>query len=139
MSLYEEDLANRLNEIHPDASRCLATLGSLDPEVADRLVIELLKTACRSQNAAAITAGRNSLSKAPRTWLETPRLFDLAERAIDLEDPWEYRRMLEVISELKISSALWQQWIEFGWNSPNREIVEAANDFADHRPQEDRA
>jgi hypothetical protein len=77
--------------------------------------------ACRN-----IEMGRASISRIPYDWLNS-ELPQAVDESLDLDDEWEYRRLLELLAES--APQLMQTYIDLGLRSSNTEIQDAAAEF----------
>lgn len=85
-----------------------------------------LALACTPSGIGRILAGREQVLALPRTFvLENIEAESAA--LLDLDDEWEYRRLLELADLLE--PALVQRLVARGLTSRNPEVVEAATDF----------
>ena len=80
----------------------------------------------RAQHVGNITAARGLLLRLSPVWLSSV-LQKAIEEVVDLTDEWEYRRLVELLQELK--SELWVFYLDYGMASGNAAIHEAAIDF----------
>jgi len=88
-----------------------------------RAAVEL---ACRPQNAGRIVRGREAVLAMPRPWV-LEHVAAAAEEALDLNDYWEYRRLLEVLDLL--DADLVRRFVGRGLSHPDPDVREAAEDF----------
>ena len=86
----------------------------------------LLKLACQAQNARNIELARWAFQSLPREWL-MPHLELLAAAVLNLDDEWEYRRLLELCAPLDRTFA--RRWAQRALTNRNAEIKEAGEDF----------
>jgi hypothetical protein len=93
-----------------------------DKELADSLIYNLGQ-ACQRSSPSANRAGWRGILDLPRDWA-LRHLEPFAERELDLEDEWEYRRLLEVCALL--DRGLLERFIRRGLTSANPEVREAA-------------
>jgi hypothetical protein len=97
------------------------------PVMTGRAVLAyLLELACQSQNALTIELGRKVLMALPRIWL-LEHIEIAAEPLVQLNDEWEYRRLLELYSLL--DTMLVRQLALRGINNPDTGIKEASRSF----------
>ena len=94
---------------------------------AEKVVGILLQGACQSQHIGNIQASREALARIPRDWLKSV-LIPTISKSLNIEDEWEYRRLLELLKEL--SPEIMPPFIEQGLASQDLGIHEAAEDFA---------
>lgn len=104
-------------------------MGPYDSDLAARLAAttdvaaELLRTACKAQNAANILLARRRLAA-----LAPLDLVALAESTIDMNDEWEYRRLLELAKE--VDEHALRRLVQWGLRHADDSVAEAAVDFA---------
>ncbi len=91
------------------------------------VVAILLEAACKYQNVGPIVASRTVLSKIPAADVHE-LLPSVVRTTLDLDDEWEYRRLLEVLQVVN-QSGLLAQYIVAGKKSSNPEVREAALEF----------
>ena len=130
MDAYKKSLSDEINTIAGkhvffDADQIM----ELDQDTSDKIVGLLLSYACQSQNDRPITLGRTYLTMFSREWI-TSRIMKVAPGVLDLNDDWEYRRLMEV-SKL-ISDDLFRWAHEQGRGSDDPDVVEAYDDFKEH-------
>lgn len=101
----------------------LETVPTLDPQTQEAVLQYLLSLSCQAQNIANISLGRKALLSLPRDWL-LQTVEQAAQPLLELEDEWEYQRLLEVCQHL--DQALSHRIAVRGLVSPNRDIREAA-------------
>jgi hypothetical protein len=93
---------------------------------------EALKTslllACQPSYIPLIEQGRAEVLLLPRTSV-LEQLELMAATSLNLDDYWEYRRLLELAQLL--DSAMVQRIVKWGLNSADPDIREAATDFQD--------
>jgi hypothetical protein len=99
----------------------------LDAAAANNTLRYLLELSCRAQHVRNIELARRVLLSMPRPWL-LARIDTIAESALDLQDEWQFRRLLELLSLL--DSELRRRWAERALKSANPEIEEVGRDFA---------
>lgn len=86
-----------------------------------------LQLACTCQGLSRINQGRAAILALPRQWV-LQEIERVAKESLDLNDEWEYRRLLELAESL--DPALVQRLVAFGLASANIEVQEAADDFS---------
>lgn len=86
-----------------------------------------VEQACQPSSAIFIEAGRAKVLSLPRAWVVT-HIGNVAEESLNLEDYWEYRRLLELLS--KLDPGLLRQFAARGLNSMDADIREAAEEFS---------
>ena len=124
--VFTADLCHKIDAIYPNASGRLDRIDEL-PDPEGRAIVDLLlKQACESQHIGNIMSARKSLRILPRVWLSRV-LQDSIEEMIDLDDEWEYRRLVELLKEL--NSELAESYIAFGLAAEGGAIFEAAIDM----------
>lgn len=116
LDAYGEDLWSHLDRV-----------PSLAPDTARSVLRGFLEQACQAQNALNIQLGRHGLLALPREW--TLRHLDAAvAEQLNLDDAWEYLRLLEVLSQL--APERMPALIERGRSSPDAEVREVAEDWS---------
>ena len=125
-SLCELKLKNEINKILPNAYNYIEDISSLPAEIASKIFLILIEYACLSQNIDLIISARYNISKIPSDWI-VKQLPKVSKKIICFDDEWEYRRLLELISEISLELLKWA--IAEGYNSQNEEVKEAAEDF----------
>jgi hypothetical protein len=123
---HGEQIQQRLESFRVGLDLDLSLALELAPDETDSLIGYLLGLACQAQHIGNIQLGRHLLAELPRDWL-LARIEKLAATVLPLHDPWEFRRLLEVYTE--ISPSLGQRLAEAGLKTNNPEIREAAEDF----------
>jgi hypothetical protein len=93
---------------------------------------EALKTslllACQPSYIPLIEQGRAEVLALPRTDV-LEQLESMAATSLNLDDYWEYRRLLELAQLL--DTAMVQRIVKWGLNSADPDVREAAIDFQD--------
>lgn len=130
MDTYERELSEEINRIAgKNVFFDVDLIIGLDSKTADDIVGCLLSYACQSQNDSPITLGRKYLTMLPKEWI-TERIIKVSPAALDLNDDWEYRRLME-LSEM-ISKELLRWVHDQGRESDNPDVIEAYNDYIEH-------
>ena len=125
-NIFTNELNAKINSMYPNASGWLDRIDKLPDSAGKMIVNTLLEEACQSQHIGKITAARKAMLTLPRAWLSGV-LPDAIGEAVDLSDEWEYRRLIELLRELK--SDLYHVYIAFGIAAGSGEIYEAATDL----------
>jgi hypothetical protein len=121
------DMLNRaLDSVCPGVSNRLDRLDEFPDSVQQDVVSTLLSRACQSQNDANIILARQAIAAIPQPCVSRV-LEPSIRRGVDLADEWEFRRLLELLREIK--SDLLSTFITFGLTSNDADIREAAEDF----------
>jgi hypothetical protein len=115
LNTYQEDLWNHLDQV-----------PNLSQELALEILHGFLELACQAQNGVNIEIGRSGIKAIPRKWI-LENIESEAEFLINLQDEWEFRRLLEVYWELDLP--LVRRLASVGLDSSNPEIREASEDF----------
>ena len=124
---YEEKIREKINKIaNEDIYFKPSEIMQKSEDVVDNIICELLSDACCGQNVLPIEISRELLLAFPKKWISS-KIKKLAFRSIDINDDWDYRRLLE-LSEL-ISKELLIWAIALSDNSENPDIIEASYDF----------
>ena len=87
-----------------------------------------LELACQAQRIDNIEAGRQGILSLSRPWV-LKHIEQVAEPLVQLNEEWEYRRLLEVY--MSLDPNLVQQLVERALKNENREIQEVGQDFLD--------
>ena len=85
-----------------------------------------IEMACQPQNAHRILAGRQQVLAFPKTWV-IENIEEVATEVLDLNDYWEYRRLLELVETL--SSDVLRRLVAIGLISDDSDVREAAEDY----------
>lgn len=85
-----------------------------------------IERACQAQNNAVITRGRREILAMQRNEV-VESIERVAAHALNLDDEWEFRRLLELYEQL--DKGLLRRFIETGLESSNNEVREAAEDL----------
>ncbi|WP_134685090.1 hypothetical protein [Brevibacillus migulae] len=125
---YELFLREKVNEISPNAYNNISNIRSLPLSTSLKILTLLVQFACVGQNSAPIMLARKQLKTIPSDWLNQ-HLPSVTDKAITLEDEWEYRRFLELLDEAQLTNLL-NLYINEGMKSSNEEVREAAEDFS---------
>lgn len=123
---YLQWVIERLNGIEENLWFNLDRVPQLDPLKGEAVLVLLLKLACHSQNIANIEIGRKGILAIPKEWV-LHHIEQLAEPLLQLEDDWEYRRLLEVYELL--DDSLKRRLAVRAKNHSNPDIREAGEDF----------
>ncbi|MED1790098.1 hypothetical protein P4V47_21935 [Brevibacillus laterosporus] len=123
---YELQLREELNQIFAGSYDKMDIIPDYPLVIGLKILSVLTEYACKGQNTEPILLARNQLKKIPIGWLI--QFFpEVAQKNIDFEDEWEFRRLLELVHEA--IPHLLKKYIEYGLMSQNEEVKEAAEDF----------
>jgi hypothetical protein len=126
ISPYLEQLTWQLDAIVPGVYDRLQELDRL-PETSRKAVLgTLLDYACKSQNCANIQPAREAIARIPQRTL-TQILEPAINTYLDIDDEWEYRRLLELLKDR--DPHLLARYVDRGLVAGNLEVREAAQDF----------
>ena len=125
---YDLAFRRRLDTYQPDLWQYLELVPQLPPDASAELLSYLLDLACRAQHVRNIELGRTALLAIPRAWL-LRYIPVVAEPLVQLEDDWEYRRLLEVYWWL--DRRLTHSLVERGLASSSPAIREVAEEFSE--------
>lgn len=125
-NIFEKDICDAINKITDEGYSNIKSLNELPIDKAREILSILLEFACKGQTHAYINISRKLILQIPLNWL-LENFIIVVETTIDLNDEWEYRRMLELASY--ISKELLKWGVDIGLNSKDTEINEAAEDF----------
>ena len=95
------------------------------PEIREAIGI-LLSYCCTSQHMGNIAAARNALGRVPSS-VVIGELLDVARETLDLNDDWQYRRLIETLDI--VAPDLLPEALEIGRQSGLSEIREVVEDF----------
>ncbi|MGN1037538.1 MAG: hypothetical protein ACI4PX_07170, partial [Ruminococcus sp.] len=82
--------------------------------------------ACNPTNIMPITIARNCLKQFPIEWVSL-KIKQTVFRFIDINDDWDYRRLLELCELISLDLLKWT--IELNEKSTIHDIAEAVDDF----------
>ena len=125
---YEINYRNQMDAFQKDLWAHLDLTPTLPTDTGHAVLTYLLELACQSQNVLNIELGRKALLALPRMWL-LAHIEEDAEPLVQLNDEWEYRRLLEVYS--KLDSTLTRKLAMRGIDNSDIGIREACKDFLD--------
>ncbi len=126
-SPQEQTLLEQIEAIVPGGFEKLHELDRFAPTDAKEVVRLIVQFACASQHVGGIQAGRNAFSKLPQEWAART-LQEVIGKSLNLEDAWEYRRLLELLQH--VGFRILREFVEVGLKSKNPEVREAATDFS---------
>ncbi|PWW39914.1 hypothetical protein [Paenibacillus pabuli] len=125
-SWQELKIDYEINQISPNISTRLVDIKRIPTGLGIKILTILIEWACQPQNTHPIEIARKKIKTIPSDWL-IEHLPNVAKTAICFDDEWEYRRLLELLSEAIPKLLDWG--IELGINSKNEGIKEAANNY----------
>ncbi|MEK4526151.1 hypothetical protein CXK86_03610 [Paenibacillus sp. BGI2013] len=125
-SWQELKIDYEINQISPNISTRLEDIELIPTGLGIKILTILIEWACQPQNTHPIEIARKKIKTIPSDWL-IEHLPNVAKTAICLDDEWEYRRLLELLSEAIPKLLDWG--IVLGINSKNEGIKEEANDY----------
>jgi len=138
MSMAQQEFAARfarkLDSFGDGLSGDLGSVRAFGDKVAEDVLRFLVECACRSQSSDAIEQGRRGLQSLPRVWL-FERLVEVSRSALDLDDEYELRRLLEVCVLLDDADTT-RRFVEAGRHSRNPDCSETAEEFAQRLPSQ---
>lgn len=88
-----------------------------------------LERACTPTYTPYIIEGRKKLCALPRSWVHG-QIAQTAKMCININDDWEYRRLLEALSILAATNAM-RQFVSIGLDSQDSDVRAAANDWVE--------
>jgi hypothetical protein len=133
---HEKSFKQSLDAFQKDLWAHPEQLSLLEPSKAMEALTYAVDLACSSQNSHNIHLGRQFVTAAPRDWV-LKHIEQVAEPLVQLNDDWEYRRLLELYEDL--DDGLLLRLAKRGLQSSNPEIRDAANDFIERRQTRDSA
>ena len=122
---YDKWFQQKLNEFQPGLANDLSLIPGLEKPAQESVLDYLLELACRAQRIDNINLGRQAIWSIPRTWL-LAHIEEAAEPLIQLNDEWEYRRLIELFWYMDIQ--LVKRLAQRGQNHQNPGISEAAQE-----------
>jgi hypothetical protein len=127
MHAYENAIAESLNNIaNKEIYFRTSEIMALSEETASEVVGELISWACQPTNIMPITIARSCLKQFPIEWV-SHKIKKTVFRFIDINDDWDYRRLLELCELISLDLLKWA--IELNEKSTNPDIAEAVDDF----------
>jgi hypothetical protein len=114
-------LAMYTGTLDPD----LSMIASWPSEVSREALRRVLIFACCNSKIPAIVAGREALTKIPLDWLAR-NIDEVVEETLDLDDEFEFRRLLEA---LEFDENMSEKYIQLGLQSGVPDIAETADEF----------
>jgi hypothetical protein len=85
-----------------------------------------VRRACQPSHVPSLVKGREEVLQFPRAWV-IANIETIADHHLDLDDEWEYRRLLELLAQL--DTPLRARFVQRGINSAHPGIREAAEDY----------
>jgi len=122
------EFRHRMDSFHENLWAHLDLAPQLDDVVAHSMLSYLLELACRCQHIRNIELGRMALWALPKQWL-LERIGLVAEPLLQLNDDWEYRRLLEVY--WRLDKSLVKELASRSLGNPNPEIRAAGQECLD--------
>ena len=127
MQSYEKAIADSLNNAaNKEVYFSISEIMALSEKTAAEVIGKLIFWACNPTNIMPITIARNCLEQFHVDWV-SPKIKQTVFRYIDINDDWDYRRLLELCELISLDLLEWA--IELNEKSTNPDIVEAVNDF----------
>ena len=127
MQSYEKAIADSLNNAaNKEVYFSISEIMALSEKTAAEVIGKLIFWACNPTNIMPITIARNCLEQFPVDWV-SPKIKQTVFRYIDINDDWDYRRLLELCELISLDLLEWA--IELNEKSTNPDIVEAVNVF----------
>jgi hypothetical protein len=124
---YEVMLTKRIEASCPGLNS-LKDIASAGEDVGVVVLRHVLSAACGCTHAAGIMNARTRIAEIPPEWLLL-HVDQAVVGAVNLEDEWDYRRLLEVIERYCPSKL--PHYVSVGLQSKDPEILEAAQAFLD--------
>ena len=127
ISPQEDNLRARINSIIPEGLEHLESIIFLDPNKALEIASVIISFSCQAQHTGSIMAGRKAFERLPEPWLSLNLPF-LIDKTLDLNEEWEFLRLLELLDE--VNHNLLSTYVTIGLKHANSEIRAAAQQFA---------
>jgi hypothetical protein len=123
---YDTEFCHRLDKLYEGLSANLELIPTLPSEISDAVLTYLLELACQAQNTRNIELGQTTLLHLPTGWL-VERIERIAEPIVQLNDEWEFRRLMEIYHHL--DGTLTQRLAARGMNSDQPDIRATAHEY----------
>ena len=123
---YDKSFRQGLDAFHKDLWANPERVSRLEPSKAIEVLADAVDLACRSQNMRNIDLGRKFVMAAPRAWV-LEHIEWVAEPLVQLNDDWEYRRLLELYEGL--DAGLLLRLEKRGLQNSDVDIRDAGSDF----------
>ncbi|MCH9647309.1 MAG: hypothetical protein K0U98_03660 [Deltaproteobacteria bacterium] len=124
---YFDRAMARLEAIKPGLSQDLGCSERLSLESARAVVAIAVELACLSQNVANIRIGRFIFRELPARTINE-HLRPVVSELVDLEDDYEYTRLLEAIKP--VSPANLEHYLRTGRDSSSAEIRDTSKEWS---------
>ena len=125
-NVFVDALNQELDSICIGVSNQLHRLGEFPDSVQLEVLTALLGRACQCQNTGNIVLARQAVATIPQACVS--RVLESAiDKGVDLSDEWEYRRLLELLREIRSDRLV--TFIALGLKSNDVDIREAAEDY----------
>jgi len=128
--VYGKSYKEQMNAFQEGLGENLEGVPTLEPQIRSAVMHYLLELACQAQNTRNILLGRQALQSVPREWLLN-NIERCAQFLLELEDEWEYRRLLEVYEQL--DAHLTHRLASRGLSSPKSDIQETAHEWLERK------
>ncbi len=127
MKSYEEVIRDKINQTAgKDIYFNVPAIMELSETTSDKIISELLGNACSATHIMWISTGRKCLTAFPTNWI-VPKIKKLVFSSIDINDYWDYRRLLELSEMISEDLLIWA--LSLGEDSDDYDIAEAHDDF----------
>lgn len=127
-SQFERSFRAKLDDMVQGLFHDPGLVRTADEPTRRRVLQFLIESACQSQNIEAITLSNRMLAAAPRPWLLS-NVEQEADDLLDLEDEYEYRRLLELYESLPEAADHLSRLVDRGLRSGDSDLAEAAEEF----------
>lgn len=98
MNWYEDRLKQELYEVDGFLIEEICNISTYEEQVSEKVLFILLQWACYGQNESGILFGREQIATIPKKWLQG-HLLTVVKNDFEYTDDWNYRRLLELVSE----------------------------------------
>lgn len=122
----EDALKSELLEVFHFRVETLRNIEQYELEHSKKAVAILLKWACYGQNIAGIELGRKKIAEIPKNWL-CNHLLEVVKSDFDYADDWNYRRLLELVSEVLPERK--DDFVRLNVGTTNADLIEVMDDF----------
>lgn len=127
MHAYEKRIADDINQVANKEIYFKPDEIMREPDsIATDIIGKLVSWACQPTHIMLISIARDCLKQFPTDWV-SEKIKQTVFNSIDINDYWDYRRLLEISEIISIDLLKWA--ITLGEKSDDLDIIEAVNDF----------
>lgn len=126
MNWYEDRLKQELYEVDGFLIEEICNISTYEEQVSEKVLFILLQWACYGQNESGILFGREQIATIPKKWLQG-HLLTVVKNDFEYTDDWNYRRLLELVSEQV--PELMEDVLLINSDTNNLDLLEVIEDF----------